>query len=145
MTMRHLYFAYGMNTNPDEMARRCPDSNAIGPAFLPGYRFVFRGHADVEFGQEDDYVHGMLWEVSDDDLYQLDLLEGFPEYYLRQRVKVMVDDEEYVAWVYTMQDQSFEAGPTERYFTMCKQGYEHFDVETQQLYDALKYDEKEIF
>ena len=143
--MRHFYFAYGMNTNPNEMARRCPGSKPVGPAFLQGYKFVFRGHADVELADDHEYVHGMLWEIDDFDLEALDALEGFPEYYLRQRVKVMHDSEEHVAWVYTMQDQSFEAGPTERYFTMCKEGYQYYEVDTDQLFDALKYDEKEIF
>ncbi len=134
--MRHFYFAYGMNTNPEEMARRCIDSKPLGRAELNGYRFVFRGHADVELAEADEYVEGVLWEVSEEDMYQLDLLEGFPEYYLRQRVKVEFEGEIVIAWVYIMQDQSFQAGPTERYYNMCKEGYEHFGVDTDQLYQA---------
>jgi gamma-glutamylcyclotransferase (GGCT)/AIG2-like uncharacterized protein YtfP len=137
--MRHYYFAYGMNTNPEEMARRCSDSKALGRADLEGYRFVFRGHADVELADPDEYVEGVLWEVSNDDLYQLDWLEGFPDYYLRQRVKVQFEGEEYIAWVYTMQDQSFKSGPSETYYNMCKTGYEYFGVDTDQIQEALGY------
>ena len=38
-----LYFAYGMNTNKDEMSYRCPSAKPLGLAVLPGYRFEFKG------------------------------------------------------------------------------------------------------
>lgn len=142
--MRHLYFAYGMNTNAHEMARRCPGSRVLGKAYLDGYRFVFRGHADVELADRDDYVVGVLWEIDDRDLESLDVLEGFPDYYLRQRVRVEYDERELVAWVYTMEDQSFTSDPHQSYFDMCHEGYEFFGVETQQLFDALHNEPKEI-
>lgn len=47
MTERMLYMAYGMNTNRDAMEVRCPDAQALGGFYLPGYRLVFRGVADI--------------------------------------------------------------------------------------------------
>lgn len=135
--MRHLYFAYGMNTNPGEMARRCPGSRPLGEAYLDGYRFVFRGHADVELADREDHVVGVLWDIDDRDLEALDVLEGFPDYYLRQRVRVEHKGREHIAWVYTMEDQNFKSDPHQTYFDMCLEGYKFFDLETQQLHGAL--------
>lgn len=132
-------FAYGMNTNPEEMARRCPGSRALGKARLPGYKFVFRGHADIEISERHEHVEGVLWEIDDLDLESLDILEGFPTYYLRQRVRVEHKGWDRVAWVYSMGDQSFSGGPTNSYFNLCEEGYVHFGVDTDQLYSALKY------
>lgn len=136
--MRHFYFAYGMNTNPQEMSRRCTGSRPLGKAYLDGYRFVFRGHADIEIGDREDHVVGVLWDIDDRDLEALDVLEGFPDYYLRQRVRVEHKGREHIAWVYTMLDQSFKSAPHQAYVDMCRAGYEHFDLETQQLDGALE-------
>jgi gamma-glutamylcyclotransferase (GGCT)/AIG2-like uncharacterized protein YtfP len=133
----HLYFAYGMNTHPEQMASRCPESVCLGEALLPGYRFVFRNHADVELADYNS-VHGVLWQVSDDDLDALDILEGFPDYYLRQRVWVMNKHGNHIiAWVYTMADQDYLQEPSPGYLQMCTEGYIAHGVPTNQLTEAL--------
>lgn len=133
----HLYFAYGMNTHPDQMARRCPDSLCLGAAHLDGYRFVFRTHADVELSDYDQ-VSGVLWQVSDDDLQALDMLEGFPGYYLRQRVWVTdKTGARCIAWVYTMADQDYLQEPSPGYLHLCTEGYIAHGVPTNQLTEAL--------
>ena len=40
-----LYFAYGMNTNLGEMARRCPGAVSLGHARLIDHVFRFAFHA----------------------------------------------------------------------------------------------------
>mgnify|MGYP003345597873 CR=1 FL=1 len=90
--MKHLYFAYGANTNLDNMSYRCPNADVLGPAQIFGYRLVFRGCADIEM-DENGEVNGVLWLISDDDLESLDQFEGFPHYYLRQRVWINYNDE----------------------------------------------------
>jgi gamma-glutamylcyclotransferase (GGCT)/AIG2-like uncharacterized protein YtfP len=137
--VRHLYFGYGMNTNRDQMASRCPDSKLIGAAILPGYKFVFRGHADVELDWESQ-VEGVLWEVSDNDLIALDRLEGFPSYYLRQRAWVESQDGYGVAWVYMMNDQDYISNPSKSYYDLCFEGYTQHGVPTEQLTKALNGD-----
>jgi len=133
----HLYFAYGMNTNPEQMSIRCPGAVSLGSAYLHGYRFVFRTHADVELADY-SYVNGVLWQVSDDHLDSLDMLEGFPSYYLRQRVWVNVENEDrVVACVYTIADQDYLREPGAGYLQMCTEGYIAHGVPTNQLTDAL--------
>jgi len=133
---RHLYFGYGMNTNKQQMASRCPDSKVIGAAILPGYKFVFRGHADVELDWESQ-VEGVLWDISDKCLQALDRLESFPSYYLRQRAWVETDNGYGVAWVYMMNDQDYVSNPSTHYYNMCMEGYTQHGISKEQLTNAL--------
>lgn len=134
--LRHLYFAYGSNTHLEQMRHRCPDAVNLGPATLPGFRLSFRGHADVELDRRYD-VQGLLWQINDYDLEGLDIYEGFPSYYLRQRVFVYNNyDEEQVAWVYTMARQDFESAPSKGYYDVCMEGYLENGLETIQLTEA---------
>jgi gamma-glutamylcyclotransferase (GGCT)/AIG2-like uncharacterized protein YtfP len=132
---RYYYFGYGMNTNNSGMASRCPTAINLGAAVLPGYRFVFRGHADVELDLEGE-VHGVLWEIGEGDLASLDRLEGFPKYYLRQRAWVDTPEGVCQAWVYMMNDQDFISKPYEGYYQMCYEGYRENEVDVTQLIEA---------
>ena len=60
--MKKYYFAYGMNTNLDEMSYRCPTARPLGYATLLNHRFRFATHADVVPALE-SVVHGVLWEI----------------------------------------------------------------------------------
>lgn len=77
------YFAYGSNMDAEQMARRCWGSRLIGPAELPGYRLAFVGHSASWGGgvatvvpDAVGTVEGLLWEISQRDLEQLDRCEG---------------------------------------------------------------------
>ena len=43
------YLAYGMNTNRDAMAARCPNAKPMGGFYLPNHRLIFRGVADFRY------------------------------------------------------------------------------------------------
>ena len=81
------YFAYGSNLNIEQMMQRCPDAVEISPAVLAGYKLVERTYADIE-AAPGECVHGALYEISGNDLENLDYYEGYPEYYDRQEVMV---------------------------------------------------------
>ena len=82
-----LYFAYGMNTNTQGMAHRCPGAVAFGCATLEGHRFRFAGPADVQRDRHSD-VDGVLWDITEECLASLDVLEGYPFYYDRKWARV---------------------------------------------------------
>ena len=144
------YFSYGMNTNLNSMAMRCPGAKSLGAAVLPHYAFEFKSFATVVPDMNNE-VHGVLWEISDADLESLDRLEGFPYYYLRQRAWVETEDGWCVAWVYMMNDQSFESIPSNGYYELCYQGYRENGVDTTQLTESkdramnIKYQDYEPF
>lgn len=85
-----LYFSYGSNMSPRQMARRCPGSRPVGGAVLENWRFQIttRGAANIR-PWRGSRVHGVLWRVELRHLYLLDQWEGVARGdYLRQRVRV---------------------------------------------------------
>lgn len=86
---RHLYFAYGANTNHSAMACRCPGAEFLGTGHNFGHRLVFRGVADIE-EHPHGIVAGALWRISDDHLAELDRFEGYPKLYLRKPLHVRI-------------------------------------------------------
>jgi gamma-glutamylcyclotransferase (GGCT)/AIG2-like uncharacterized protein YtfP len=131
------YFAYGMNTNLDQMAARCPGAVCLGPAWIDNYALVFRHFADIE-PEVDSYCDGVLWEITDDNLVALDALEGYPYHYTRFSVVVNTDRGSDTALVYQMVDQSFEQPPSNHYFNTVYEGYEQNNVDTHQLIEILE-------
>ena len=131
------YFAYGMNTNLDEMAARCPGAVCLGPAWITDYALVFRYFADIE-PEAGNWCDGVLWEITDDNLAALDRLEGYPYHYTRFTVVVHTDRGSDTALVYQMTDQSYEQPPSGHYYRMVAEGYVQNSVPTDQLVANLE-------
>ena len=131
------YFAYGMNTNLDEMAARCPGAVCLGPAWINDYALVFRYFADIE-PAAGGWCDGVLWEITDDDLQALDRLEGYPWHYTRFSVVVHTDRGSDTALVYQMTDQSYEQPPSGHYYRMVAEGYVQNSVPVDQLVANLE-------
>jgi hypothetical protein len=72
-----LYFAYGLNMDIADMARRAPHSRVLGPAVLKRHRFIImaEGYASVVRDPRAE-VHGLLWDLALADLRPLDRFEG---------------------------------------------------------------------
>ena len=83
MSGDRLYFAYGSNMNPQQMASRCPGARFLCRATLANHRLDFTrdspargcGVADV-VASHGDRVWGIVWRVSEAHLATLDCLEG---------------------------------------------------------------------
>ncbi|OBI50382.1 poly-gamma-glutamate hydrolase family protein [Mycobacterium sp. E787] len=107
---RHPYFAYGSNLCVTQMAMRCPGAADPRPAVLADHDWLInqRGVATVEpfAGAQ---VHGVLWQISDDDLATLDGAEGVPVRYRRDRLTVHTGQGPSPAWVYI--DHRVDPGP----------------------------------
>lgn len=91
-----IYFAYGSNLWLHQMHLRCPSSQYIGLARLPGYKWLIttRGYANVvesknassegEEEEDKDEVWGMVYTLSPADESQLDKNEGVPVAYTKE-------------------------------------------------------------
>jgi len=84
MTKPPLYFAYGSNLNPLQMAARCPGHKVLGRASLPGYTLRFRGYGRDWAGAvgtvepaPGQVVHGVLFELTPEHYATLDEYEGY--------------------------------------------------------------------
>ena len=130
------YFAYGMNTNLDQMAGRCPGAASLGPAWLDNYEFVFRTHADI-VKSPGSICYGVLWNIDPAHLKSLDALEGYPYYYTRFRVRVNLGDHSVYALTYQMTDQSYLQEPGAGYLEVVTEGYRQNGVPTDQIDRAI--------
>jgi len=130
-----LYFAYGMNTNKDEMSYRCPKAIALGKAVLPGYRFEFKSFATI-IPSPKEQVEGVLWTITEADELALDILEGYPEFYDKKTVSVEHDNQSYIAMTYIMGPREQGYAPSDGYYSMVSAGYQSFGLSQTQLLDA---------
>jgi len=79
-----LYFAYGSNLDPVQMADRCPGATVVGLAELREHRLAFPltshdwggGVASVAVAHSSS-VWGVVYELSDENLAALDRYEHF--------------------------------------------------------------------
>jgi len=130
-----LYFAYGMNTNKEEMAYRCPSAVPMGKAILPGYRLEFKSFATIVPSPKES-VEGVIWTITDTDELALDVLEGYPEFYDKKNVRVIHDDMNHIAMTYIMGPREKGYAPSDGYYSMVSEGYQTFGLSQQQLLDA---------
>jgi len=130
-----LYFAYGMNTNKEEMAYRCPDARALGKAILPDYRLEFKSFATIVPSPKET-VEGVLWTITDTDEAALDVLEGYPEFYDKKSVSVEHNNQSYIAMTYIMGPREQGHAPSSGYYSMVSEGYQTFGLSQRQLLDA---------
>ena len=136
------YVSYGSNMNLSQMSYRCPNTKVYGNGKIYGYKLVFNYHADIVYtGNKKDYVPVLVWELNDKrDLASLDIYEGYPSYYTKKDVEVVMDktNEKFTAMVYTMIDERKGVyPPSENYFYCIAEGYIENRIDCEKLYEAL--------
>ena len=106
---REWYFAYGSNMNPARMAHRGMRMGEARAATLPGWQLAFNKRAHGKQGvayanivsSADAAVPGVLYEVQGfDDIRRMDVFEGWPERYRRERLMVITSIGWQDCWVY---------------------------------------------
>lgn len=146
------YIAYGSNLSVRQMAARCPEARVAGKAVLPDWKLVFRLHATIE-PEKGSMVPVLIWEISDRDERHLDAYEGWPSYYIKQDIEVMMTDlrgkhpRKVTAMVYIMTEGHNVRMPMKGYVDVLAEGYERFgfdkDILRQALLEAKTVAEKE--
>ena len=125
---RYLYMSYGMNTNRRAMEARCPLAKPMGGFYLPNYRLVFRGVADI-VPEDGGVVPVVLWSITGKCLQALDRLEGYPHLYTRRKINH--------GWLtYMMQDKTQISKPNHNYYRMIEEGYKDFGLDDGALSQA---------
>ncbi len=133
---KHLYFGYGMNTDPEQMMMRTGMPLALGRGMVRDHAFRFALHADV-YPQAGTNTYGVLWEIDDEALASLDVREGYPYYYDRKMVTVEANGTTYQAWMYYMTPGHPDREPSKGYYDMLVRGYTTFNVPLDQITTAL--------
>ena len=141
-----LYFAYGSNLDRAQMEARCPSAVLIGPGVLRGYRLAFSGYsaarrggvANVRRSSKSDRVPGLIWEISSEDLADLDVYEGYPQQYTRKRRKIRNSrGKACTCWVYQMTGRRRDNRPGMSYYALIAAAYTLHGFSVRRLTDAM--------
>ena len=135
-----LYFAYGSNIDLEQMARRCPAAQVVGPATLENYELAFRGSGFATIvPKKGSVVHGLLWSTTPLCEQALDRYEGYPRHYTKEPVSVRTADGAAVsAMVYIMAEPLCRqpALPSETYYGIIRRGFKENHLSVSSLEDA---------
>lgn len=137
-----LYCAYGSNCSLRQMDYRCPNSYVVCNGKLKGYQLVFNFHADIiKTDNKNDFVPVVVWNIADKDWAMLDMYEGYPSYYIKEIVNVILDNGKIEkAVVYVMADNRKGVHPpAQTYFDGICEGYIENGIDVEYLYKALKH------
>ena len=134
--MSRYYIAYGSNLNIYQMAVRCPGAKRVGTTTINNHRLFFAGspsnaHATIEVAPGYS-VPVMVWKITKRDEAVLDMYEGVPRYYTKEKMTIRIGDDIYDALVYVMDKQQKAGEPNINYYNVVKVGYRTsgFNIET---------------
>lgn len=119
-----LYVAYGSNLNVDQMKWRCPNSKIVGNGIAKNWKLVFNTHADI-IPCEGKNVPVVVWDVPKQDWDYLDVYEGYPKYYVKEKIQVeMENGKNKKCVVYVMAKNNKGIYPPDLYYwKTIKEGY----------------------
>ncbi len=147
------YLAYGSNLNISRMNDRCKEASIVGTSVLKDYRLIFKRSKSGSYltvTKEDGYnVPLGVWEISQNDLESLDICEGYPTFYYRKEIEVLLKDKNgnnrnIKGIIYIMhEDRKFEI-PKKWYIDICKDGYKEFGFDASILDEAVDYSTRKI-
>ena len=116
------------------MAARSMNKGAkyIGVARLFNYKWEMLAYANVSpHGTES--ALGVVWEVTDDILHDLDSREGYPYMYTRIPVSVNLFEGNATAWVYTMtpeyRTRLSKIPPVANYLAIVREGFAENNID----------------
>lgn len=141
--MKKYYLAYGSNLNLSQMAYRCPSAKPIGTINLEGYRLAFRGgdngyaYLTIEPDENSSIPMG-LFELSFFDIKNLDVYEGYPDFYYKDTIPVKVGDKNIRALIYIMNKGFDYHLPSYKYIKTCIEGYRDFGFNPELLKKAYE-------
>ena len=131
------YFAYGHNTNLEEMYQRVPEAQLIGHADLHDWKYVLE-HVSNVIESNGDTVHGVLWIVPVQKLDKLDWVEGYHRIYRHKIVPIRYDGKIIKAMAYVMlKKHHSDQPPTAEYVDFIATGYRENGIPMSQLISAL--------
>ena len=137
-----LYIAYGSNLNLSQMKHRCPTARVIGTSELKDYKLVFRGsrHNAVATVEpcEGSIVPVLLWSIKPDDEKALDRYEGYPNFYDKAGVNIIIGNHKTSAMIYIMTAGHRLGNPSDNYIKTIEEGYIDSGFDINILHNAIE-------
>ena len=148
MNYKKYYLAYGSNLNIAQMQHRCPTAKPVGTAVIKDYELLFKGSKTGAYLTIEPKRNGIVpvgvWEVTADDESKLDLYEGYPTFYYKKEIRLLVEffdgmgTAEKTAFVYIMHEERPLEVPSRYYIQVCRQGYHDFGFDMKLIYEACQ-------
>jgi gamma-glutamylcyclotransferase (GGCT)/AIG2-like uncharacterized protein YtfP len=137
---RIAYFAYGRNTQTEEMHKLCPTAKFLSVGTLYDFHMYFEEYANIRMSHGSNVV-GVVWEIESNHLQKLDGDEALHKDYNRFPVEVLVGSKLVEAVTYVM-DPAFESKelhhkPTKDYLNQVIQGYIEHKLPLNKIKEAL--------
>ena len=144
-----LYVAYGSNLNIEQMDYRCPDATIVGKGIIPDYVLKYRGSKTGAYAtivrEKGKHVPVVVWKISPNDEKNLDRYEGFPSFYYKKRMKVILaNGNSTYAMGYVMNDKAQVGIPSDYYIRTIFLGYLSNGLDINVLYESLEDNDKEM-
>ncbi|WP_143320986.1 gamma-glutamylcyclotransferase family protein [Clostridium sp. HBUAS56010] len=125
--MTKLYIAYGSNIDEEQMEHRCPDAKVVGTAVVENHRLLFKGVKDCAYAtiepEEGSHIPVLVWEINGEDERRLDRYEGYPKFYYKKELPVLVNGETHNAMVYIMDERNPQNKPSYNYYGILERSY----------------------
>lgn len=141
------YIAYGSNLNIRQMKYRCPTARIVGTAVIKDYELLYKGSKTGAYltiePKEGSKVPVAVWLVTPADEANLDIYEGFPNFYYKKGFKLKVKtldgkSKKLDTFAYIMHEERELGRPIWQYIECCEIGYEYFGFDTKYLDEAYK-------
>lgn len=144
-----LYVAYGSNLNIEQMGMRCPDAVIVGKGIIPNYALKYRGSKTGAYAtvirEKGAQVPVVVWKISPRDEINLDRYEGFPTFYYKKRMRVVMDNGNGIyGMAYIMNDKAQPGIPSNYYVRTILTGYLENGLDVNVLIDSLEENEEEV-
>ena len=140
--MKRYYIAYGSNLNVRQMKFRCPTAKIVGTAVIGDYELLYKGSKTGSYltieKKKGSVVPVAVWEVTAADEHNLDIYEGYPNFYYKKNMKIRLSETGKMidAFVYIMHEERKIGVPSLSYVSTCLQGYISFGFDEQYLSEA---------
>lgn len=126
--MSKLYIAYGSNLNLKQMALRCPTATIYTTGMLIDWTLSFKSMGGSAYATIEPLVGSripvVVWKIDKASEYSLDLYEGYPTFYHKSFVDVLLNDSETIkGMAYIMNEKAVFGIPSKSYISTIEQGY----------------------
>ena len=144
-----LYFAYGSNLLKKQIERRCPSSITLCKASRENSRLCFpvrsikrenMGVASIKF-EKGSIVEGVIYQLTLEDLENLDKHEGNGRRYRRKKIFVRSNNNsKKLAWSYiALTDNSNDYRPSENYLGLIIKGAKEHNLSKEYIKNLIRY------
>ena len=152
--MKRYYLAYGSNLNVRQMKFRCPTARVVGTAVIEDYQLLFKGSKSGSYltiePKEGSQVPVAVWSVEESDEAALDRYEGFPTFYYKKEMQIVVKgintgkERLRDTFVYIMHEDRPIGIPSWHYVETCITGYSTFGFDESLLMKAIRKSRREL-